>query len=221
MGQALFRIFFKKIPNFTRMKDQLWPLWGLFLLLIACGSGKNAETSATFTAEGHLRAVIEIPAGTNRKVTYDPGLRTFAVEQRDGADRVIDFLPYPANYGFIPSTRVAAAQGGDGDPLDVFVVAESLPSAITLEVLPLAVIDTEDDGEQDPKILAVPLRESRRIIQATTLAELEQDYPAIKDIMTLWLTHYDPGDSTRVLGWRDEVAARQLIEAHASAEADD
>jgi inorganic pyrophosphatase len=189
-----------------------WLIACLLLCLAGCGPGPNAEQHATYTPEGHLRAVIEIPAGTNHKISYDPKLRTFAIEQQDGHNRVIDFLPYPANYGFIPSTRLNGEVGGDGDPLDVFVIAESLPSAITLEVIPLAVIETTDEGELDPKILAVPLRDSRRVIRATTLAELRDDYPAIIEIMTLWLRHYDPGDSTRVLRWGDEREAQAMIE---------
>ncbi len=192
---------------------RLYACFGWLLLgLIACGPSENVEKSPTYTADGHLRAVIEIPAGTNRKVIYDPQLRSFYPEQEGEQDRMIDFLPCPANYGFIPSTRLRRANGGDGDPLDVLVIAESLPSAVAIEVLPLAVIATRDAGEADPKILATPLSKNRRVIQATTLAELERDYPAIKEIITLWLSHYDPADSIRVLRWGDEQAAQTLIE---------
>ena len=179
---------------------------------MACGTGENAEETSTYTAEGNLRAIVEIPAGTNRKVIYDPQFRSFYPEQEGEVDRRIDFLPYPANYGFIPSTRLRNEAGGDGDPLDVFILAESLPTALVLEVIPLAVVETRDAGEADPKIIAVPLNQNRRIIQATTLAELEQRYPAIKEIMTLWLSHYDSTDTTEVLGWGDEQAARRMIE---------
>lgn len=184
-----------------------------FCLLTACGTSENVEELPTYTENGHLQAIIEIPAGTNRKVIYAPTSRNFVVEQKFGEDRVIDFLPYPANYGFIPSTRVHSEKGGDGDPLDVFILAESLPSAVSIEVIPIALIETEDNGELDPKLLAVPAAESRQIVDAQTLGELEKTYPAVKDILTLWLTNYDPADSVRVLNWKNEEEAKQAVKS--------
>ena len=42
-------------------------------------------------------------------------------EEKDGEKRVVKFLGYPGNYGFIPQTL-----GGDNDPLDVIDLEESI-----------------------------------------------------------------------------------------------
>jgi hypothetical protein len=43
--------------------------------------------------DGHVRAVIEIPAGTVEKRQYDPLTGTFATDLRRGDPRRIAFLP--------------------------------------------------------------------------------------------------------------------------------
>ena len=39
-----------------------------------------------------------------------------------GAPRNIQYAPYPVNYGMIPKTISPISRGGDGDPLDVFIL---------------------------------------------------------------------------------------------------
>lgn len=163
--------------------------------------------------KGAIVAVIEIPAGTNKKIEIEPETGRFVVDQRDGKDRVIDYLPYPANYGFIPGTLVDEASGGDGDALDVFVLAESLPTAQVIEIIPICMVQMLDDGEQDDKILAVPMEESLRIIQATSLTELQIKYPTLLQGLENWLLAYDPTDPKEIQGWVNEQTVRTTIEA--------
>ena len=79
--------------------------------------------------------VVEIPAGTNHKIEYDPSTDSFENDKKDGKDRVISFLPYPGNYGFIPSTLMNKDRGGDGDALDILVIGESEPTGTVLSCL--------------------------------------------------------------------------------------
>lgn len=86
----------------------------------------------TFSPNGLLQGVIEIPAGTNHKYEYNKSLQQFQQDVRDGRPRMVRFLPYPVNYGFVPSTRMDKNRDGDGDPLDVLLLAESLPTGSVL-----------------------------------------------------------------------------------------
>jgi inorganic pyrophosphatase len=65
----------------------------------------------SFSSDGFLNAVIEIPAGTNTKYEYDKQRLEFKPDLRDGQTRRVDFLSYPLNYGFIPSTKMANLTG--------------------------------------------------------------------------------------------------------------
>ena len=87
-----------------------------------------------------VRAVIETPAGNRTKFDYDPESGLFALH---------DVLPagmaFPLAFGFVPGTL-----GGDGDPLDVIVLAdEHLPVGCLATVKLMGVIEacqTERDG---------------------------------------------------------------------------
>lgn len=153
---------------------------------------------------GSIRAVIEIPTGSSDKREHDAATGTFPVDLRDGVPRLIRFLPYPANYGYIEHTLMDEARGGDGDALDVFVLCAALPTGTILEIEPIGIIALIDDGERDDKVIALPVDRSLLTMDADDQHELPE---GAVEILRLWLTHYDPMDRARVLhvGGRDEA----------------
>lgn len=160
-----------------------------------------------FTPDGLLQGVIEIPAGTNHKFEYNKQSFEFQNDIRDGRPRVIDFLPYPVNYGFIPSTKMDKPRGGDGDPLDVLVVAESLPTGTVIQVLPIGLMLLKDLGEWDNKVLAIPADPALRIIRATNWQEFQRDYSAARHLLETFFLYYDGLGTLTPMGWDDERAA--------------
>ncbi|MBK8802646.1 MAG: inorganic diphosphatase [Fibrobacteres bacterium] len=94
-----------------------------------------------------VRAVIEISKDTNTKFEYDESLNIFVL------DRVLlSSMLYPANYGFIPSTRA-----DDGDCLDILVLMNApMPPGTVVDAIPVGVLDMTDGGVKDYKVLAVP-----------------------------------------------------------------
>ena len=94
-----------------------------------------------------VRCVIEISKDTNTKFEYDESLNIFTL------DRVLlSSMLYPANYGFVPSTRAH-----DGDCLDVLVYMNApMPPGTVVEAIPVGVLDMTDGGVKDYKVLAVP-----------------------------------------------------------------
>ncbi|MEL6924914.1 MAG: inorganic diphosphatase [Bacteroidota bacterium] len=189
-------------------------VYWLILLLswAACReSGKELSTLPAVT-EGGINAVIEIPAGTNHKIEYDYSTRRFAVDQEAGKDRVINFLPYPANYGFIPSTLMDEARGGDGDALDVIVIAESLKTGTNIKVQPIAALLLEDAGELDTKIIAVPVDSVKNTIQVKTFSDFTVRYNAAQQILQQWFLNYKGPGQMQLIGWRNERYAMAEIE---------
>jgi len=86
--------------------------------IISCQSESGEVYRApAMTDTGAINAVIEIPAGTNQKIEFNTENERFEADQLKGKDRVIDFLPYPANYGFIPSTLMDTDRGGPSPSL--------------------------------------------------------------------------------------------------------
>lgn len=166
----------------------------------------------TFSENGSLHCVIEIPGGTNKKIEYTTETKTFEIDQRNGTDRMIPFLPYPANYGFIPSTLSDRSLGGDGDALDILLISEALPTGTIVEAIPIGMLKLLDNGEYDYKIICVPFDPKKRIITATTFKAFSEKYTHAKDIIASWFLHYDTGgDALTSEGWGDEKEALEEI----------
>lgn len=155
-------------------------------------------------APGVLNAVIEIPAGTVEKREYDPTTGSFPIKLRHGKPRIIGFLPYPANYGFIPGTLMHTEEGGDGDALDVFVLCGTLAPGTVLEVEPIGIIELLDAGERDDKLIALPLDPALRNMDAQDIHQLPQ---AVQDILVAWLLQYDPEDHCELIAVKGREAA--------------
>lgn len=171
----------------------------------------NHLTLPSFSQNGHLQGVIEIPAGTNTKFEYNLQLEQFQPDIRDGEMRKVEFLSYPVNYGFIPSTKMKKELGGDGDPLDVLILAEHLPTGSVVEVMPIGLLMLKDLGELDHKVLAVPVDPAKRIIPSTNWMEFQRDYSVIRHILELFFLYYDGLGTMTLMGWADENLALQEV----------
>ena len=165
-----------------------------------------------YSPEGRLRQVVEIPAGTNQKYEIDKETGALRPDIRDGKPRMIDFLPYPVNYGFVPSTCMDKERGGDGDPLDVITIAQSMPTGAVLEVLPIGLLMLKDLGEWDNKVLAVPADPALRTIRASNWQAFQRDYSAARHIIEQFFLYYDGLGVMTLMGWGDEQAAKEEVE---------
>lgn len=182
------------------------------LSLIDCTQKKDFYSVATQSATGHYQAVIEIPAGTNKKYEYNRESNIFEIDKKKGVERVINFLPYPANYGFIPSTYADPKKGGDGDALDVLVIAETVPTGTIVEIIPIGILKLIDNEEEDYKIVAIPQANSQQVITTKTYQDFILKHPEGKQIIELWFTSYDKSDTLFSIGWGDEKEAVLEIE---------
>lgn len=170
---------------------------------------EDLENMAAFVREGVVRAVIEIPAGTTDKRQYDRSTRTFPIDTRDGRPRRIAFLPYPANYGFIPGTKMDRSQGGDGDALDIFVLCTAQPSGTVMEVEPIGIIELLDAEERDDKVIALPADRSLLTMDVDDIHELPE---AARTILVTWLLNYDPVDRAELVSVKGRADALAAIE---------
>ncbi|WP_231896371.1 inorganic diphosphatase [Gramella sp. MAR_2010_147] len=155
--------------------------------------------------------MIEIPAGTNSKIEYDKISKVFKPSLREGKERTIDFLAYPANYGFIPSTFSDPKKGGDGDALDVMVLSSTIPSGEIIEIIPIGMLKLIDADEEDFKVIAIPADPKLRTIDAETFKDFVKKYEPVKNILESWFTNYDPADKTEIQGWADEKETENKI----------
>jgi inorganic pyrophosphatase len=192
--------------------------WIFFLLspffLFSCknvGGKVDYNRIPAFSENGGVNMVVEIPAGTNHKIEFQKDREVFENDLENGQTRIIRFLPYPGNYGFIPSTRMDTERGGDGDALDILLIAEHLETGEVVETRPIAALRLSDRGEIDTKIIAVPTDPEKQLIQADNFVEFLLEYDSAKRIIEEWFLNYKGLGATELLGWEDESFAMQEI----------
>ena len=199
---------FKKLSHPTSaLQNRLIILVSAVSILSQCDSLTNYNNLDAFTSENRIQMVVEIPAGTNDKIEYDASTNTFPQDTENGIPRVINFLPYPGNYGFIPGTEMEVEQGGDGDALDILLLCGHQPTGAVLEVIPIGILRLKDNGEEDHKVVAVPADESLRTIQATNFLEFMIEYDAARRQVEEWFLYYKGWGEMELIGWEDEKEA--------------
>lgn len=153
-------------------------------------------------------AVVEIPAGRAEKWEVTGDGRALAIERREGRRRRIEYLPYPANYGFIPRTHSTSDAGGDGDPLDVVLLGPATACGAVVRARVLGALRLIDDGEKDDKILAV--HSTSPIGEVDGIDELRERYPGVLEILKTWFVHYE-GPGNRPQGIVGGEEARSIV----------
>lgn len=151
---------------------------------------------------GTVNTVVEIPQGSILKIEWDRSRATFVLDRVEPS-----IYAKPVNYGFIPQTK-----DEDGDELDTLVVCvEPIPTGVWLEAKIIGVMNFEDDGEADHKVVVVPADDRNTGDSINSLADLGDRW---MQQITEHFAHYKdlkkPG-STKVLGWGDAEAAKAII----------
>ncbi|MET0542842.1 MAG: inorganic diphosphatase [Variovorax sp.] len=151
-----------------------------------------------------FNVVIEIPMNSD-PIKYE-------VDKESGALFVDRFMTtamyYPANYGYVPQTL-----SGDGDPVDVLVIAPyPLLPGVVVPCRPLGILMMEDEAGVDGKVLAVP---------TTKVLPIYSHWNSIDDVNPMRLKaishffeHYkdlEEGKWVKILGWEGIDAAKKEV----------
>ncbi len=139
-----------------------------------------------------MNVIIEIPRGTKNKYEINKELGIIAL------DRVLHSAQdYPFDYGFIPRTL-----WDDGDGLDVILLS-TYPFApgILVPARPIGILHMTDSGENDNKLLAVPVADPRFTetkdisdVNKHTLKEIEHFFTTYKQLQEKEVTTDGFGD---------------------------
>ena len=147
-----------------------------------------------------FNVVVEIPKGSQNKYEYDPEQGVFVL------DRVL-FSPlhYPGDYGFIPQTLAK-----DNDPLDVLVlVTHPTQPGMVMEVRPIGVLEFIDSGEDDDKLLCVPVTDIR-FRDTQEIGDIPE--PILDEIAHFFSVYKQlENKSVEIRGWHDSAAAKKIV----------
>jgi len=151
-----------------------------------------------------FNVIIEIPMNAD-PVKYE-------VDKESGCLFVDRFMGtsmhYPCNYGYIPKTVA-----GDGDPVDVLVITPfALVPGSVVSCRAIGMLEMEDEGGQDAKLLAVPEDKILPIykhlqkpedVNELLLAQIQHFFEHYKDL--------EKGKWVKVKGWTGVAGAHKEI----------
>ena len=151
-----------------------------------------------------VNVIVEIPANA-LPVKYE-------LDKERGALFVDRFLAtpmhYPLNYGFVPNTL-----SGDGDPIDVLVLAEyPIQYGAVIPCKPIGVLLMEDEKGEDEKILAVPSEKMNS--EYSGINEIDELPKTVLNKVEHFFEHYkdlEKGKWVKVAGYKDSAEAKKKI----------
>ena len=126
-----------------------------------------------------IKAFIEIPYGSHIKYEVDEETGKLVV------DRILHGANfYPFNYG-----SIEGVMGEDGDLLDVLVLtSEALIPGVTIKCHVVGMLEMEDEGGKDTKIIATPLIKVDPIMG--TITDIKDIHPHTKAIIKDFFDNY-------------------------------
>jgi inorganic pyrophosphatase len=149
-----------------------------------------------------INTVIEIPEGSMLKIEYNRDKGTFELDRVEPA-----IFAKPSNYGFIPGTL-----DDDGDELDTLLVTpEAIPTGVVVEAKILGVLNFEDGGEMDHKVVCVPATNYDNGNMIETLDDLGEAWKSKVEYHFNTYKDLKKRGTTKVLGYGDADAAIEVI----------
>ena len=151
---------------------------------------------------------IEISSGTKEKWEINKKTGLLEKDKKNGKDRIINFLAYPGNYGFVPQTL-----SGDGDPIDLIDLDEYFPRGKFREIKVIGAMYFEDKKDKDYKFIGVSPNGTFKDIDS--IEDLLYERPSVLEILKRWFSSYKkPGKMIFFRYIDKEEALNILDEAH-------
>lgn len=139
--------------------------------------------------DGTINAVVEIEAGSIEKWEVNKKGNELIHTLEDNQKRLIDYLPYPYNYGFIPQTLMPLNEGGDGDPLDIIIIGPAIKKGSIIKVKVIGTMIMRDNTELDSKVIALAIN-NLKLSESNSIKDLEENYVGLMDIIKIWTINY-------------------------------
>ncbi|MGH7974943.1 MAG: inorganic diphosphatase [bacterium] len=124
--------------------------------------------------------IVECPRKSRNKIEWDEEAKGFRFSRM-----LFTSTQYPAEYGFIPNSLAS-----DGDPADIMALTgEPTFTGCIIEVKVIGILKMIDDGVEDFKMLAVPVRDPHyshiktlKDVPQDRLNEIEHFFKVYKDL---------------------------------------
>lgn len=151
-----------------------------------------------------IKVFVEIPKGSSQKYEFDEEEKTIKLDRT-----LYSPMYFPFEYGFVKGTM-----GEDGDPLDCILLASSptFPGCL-VEAEPIGLLEMEDEGGIDTKIIAVPTTKiDPRFEGINDVSDLaDHTKKEIKEFFENY-KNLEPGKWVELKDFRSKQEAEKMIE---------
>ncbi len=150
-----------------------------------------------------MNVIVEIPKGSQNKYEIDKKTGLIALDRAN-----YSAAAYPCEYGFVPKTL-----WDDGDAVDVLLLTTfPISTGILVRARPVGLMEMIDSGENDYKIIAVPVSDKRwdivkdiSDVNPHTLKELQHFFETYKHLK-------GKGDVVTINGFKGALEAQAAFE---------
>jgi len=151
-----------------------------------------------YNLDNSINVVIEIPSGSIEKWELNETGNAIELNIKKNNFRYINYLGYPANYGFIPKTLLPVELNGDADAVDVIILGKQLQTGQVVRCNVIGMLNIKDQSLTDNKVICVEL--SSKLNKANSLKDLKLIAPGILEILEIWFKNYK-GESVEILNY--------------------
>ena len=191
-------------------------------IITACGPSETAEQGEVEEKEVYVStpkkhrnlaaktdtsvfAIIEIPSGSNKMLNFST--KSGKIEEPAAEDdKLLNFLPFPGNFGFVPKTKRM------DNPIDIIVLSRRFDSGELVNTFPIGAIKLKAGPEEKFVIVAVPVNEKDRTIKALNFQDFFTTYDSAKFILEQWFANYQGYGNYKIESWVDERTAYLEVE---------
>lgn len=169
----------------------------LFSLCIFTGASAQAD---------RFIATVSQPAGSVLLPSADQessGTATLSTRPLYGAEDVLLYLPAPAN--------IAVGITESGNQVDVIILGPRLTEGTDHEIIPIGMMEFDEDNGVKSRVLAIPANPSFQTIKSPTLKQLQLNYPGVIEILTIWFENAFADRQSTFIDLLDEQAASQIF----------
>lgn len=154
--------------------------------------------------DGSYNFFVEIPAGTKEKWEVNKQNGLLEWKKKKGKKKVLNFLSYPGNYGFIPQTY-----GDDGDPVDVIDLDESIERGSIKKIKIIGGLYFEDKKKVDIKFIGLDPRGTFKNIE--TIQDLFLNKFSSLEILKIWFESYKKAGKMIFFRFLDKDESIEII----------
>ena len=161
-----------------------------------------------YNLDGSINVVVEIPSGSIEKWEVNQEGSEIVLNLKVNNFRHINYLGYPANYGFIPKTLLPYEANGDGDSIDVLIIGNQLQTGQIVRCNVIGMLEMNDQNLIDNKILCI--EKNSKAIKANSIDDIRKVAPGMLEIIEIWFKNYK-GETMEIIKYSKKNIARKFI----------